>query len=153
MKDKQVLKQNIFNRIHNLLAKAEAETLQLIKQTKESRDNENKSSAGDKHETSRALTQHELEKYEQQLGKVHQQQNELVQLNIQNPSNNVTIGSLVFTDKQCFFICLGLGKVTVDTQEVYAISLASPIGKLLKAKNVNDAFQFQGKHYKILEIV
>jgi hypothetical protein len=128
------------------------ETEQAIASAKESRDNESKSSAGDKYETGRAMMQIELENNGRQLDKTRLAKQDLQQLNLQEPHTLVGQGSLVYTSQGIYFISIGFGKLELAEQLYYAISLASPIGQTLKNAKVGDSVSFQGKVLKILEL-
>ena len=65
-----------------------------IQLAKESRDNETKSTAGDKYETGRAMVQFELEKNKVQLNKAIQLKNELSQINLNGNLKRQFLGAL-----------------------------------------------------------
>jgi hypothetical protein len=129
-----------------------AETEQAIASAKESRDNESKSSAGDKYETGRAMMQIELENNGRQLEKSRLAKKELLQLNLQEVHSLAGPGSLINTNQGIYFISIGFGKLELAEQPYYAISLASPIGQALKQAKVGDRVSFQGKVVEILEL-
>lgn len=129
-----------------------AETVQAIASAKESRDNESKSSAGDKYETGRAMMQIELENNGRQLEKTRLAKQDLQQLDLQEPHTLVSQGSLVHTNQGIYFISIGFGKLELAKQLYYAISLASPIGQALKNAKVGDTVSFQGKVLEVLHI-
>ncbi len=124
-----------------------------IATTKESRNNDTKSSAGDKYETGREMMQIEIEKNEILLNQTTKLRKELARIEISAKFTKVAFGSLVVTDKGTYFISIGIGKIQIDDQICYAISLASPIGGLLKGKVVGDEVQFQGRAFTIKEII
>ncbi len=124
-----------------------------IASAKEARNNDTKSSAGDKFETGREMMQIEIEKNEVLLNQTAKQRMELARIDISEEFNKVVFGSLVVTDKGTYFISIGIGKIQIDDQICYAISLASPIGGLLKDKLIGDEVQFQGRVFVIKEIV
>ncbi|WP_179334847.1 hypothetical protein [Winogradskyella costae] len=68
-------------------------------------------------------------------------------------SDNVVLGSLVKTDSITFYIALSLGKVEVEDSEYYIISLASPLGQLLKNRQKGDQFKFNEKSYEIKAVL
>lgn len=124
-----------------------------IELAKESRDNETKSTAGDKYETGRAMVQFELEKNSLQLNKAIQLKNELSQIDVHKKFNKAVFGSVVLTNRGNYFISVGLGKINIDNQTFYAISLASPFGKVLFNKMVGNEVSFQGKNFVITKIL
>jgi hypothetical protein len=60
---------------------------------------------------------------------------------------------MVYTDKGIFFIAIGLGKLTVNEENIFAISLASPIGMVMKHKLEYQTFNFRNTEYKITKIL
>lgn len=115
----------------------------------ESGNDETKSSAGDKHETGRAMMQLEQEKNSRQLKEVMELQKLLNKI---DPSQNAAVvepGSLVITDKGIFYISISAGKLVVDGNIYFAISPASPIAVKLMGLKVNDMMEFNGVKYAI----
>ena len=153
MNSRKETKEKIYRSLETLLRARVDEALLAMKGTREARDNETKSSAGDKHETARAMMQIELENLERQLSKAESLLKELLQVNIALETDRVTTGSLVFTSQQNYFIAVGVGKVIVDSETYYAISLASPVGQLLKDKKVGDNVMFMGKEFIVQDIL
>ncbi len=148
----KVIKKSIFDRLLNLTESKIKNLKNDIDSTISSRNTENKSSAGDKHETSRAKIQIEIEQLSIQLSILNQQHQILLSINIKKDNKKIGLGSLVYTNLGSYFIGIGLGKILLDEKEYYAISLASPIGRILKDKIVGDEFIFNSNKYKILDI-
>lgn len=153
MNEKKDLKQTIVNHLIELVNEKIDIAIKSIHSAKDSRDNETKSSVGDKYETGRAMIQFELEKHTVQLQKAQQQKHELSQINLQKEYNRVEFGSLVFSDHGNYFIAIGLGKIEKENEIFYCISLASPLGKILNNKKVGEKVIFQGKEITIIEII
>ncbi len=120
---------------------------------KEARDNDSKSSVGDKYETNRAMMQIELEKNNQQLAQYLKQKKELSNIDINKTFDKVEFGSLVLTNQGNYFISIGLGKVEIEDEIFYSISMASPIGQILRNRIIGDIIQFQAKSFIIEGIV
>jgi len=110
---------------------------------------ETKSSAGDKHETGRAMLQLEMEKAGQQLSAVQQMQQTLAKINSSKPSTNIALGSVIKTSSAYYFLSISAGELTIKETVYFAISPSSPIGKLLMGKKVEDTFIWRGKEIKI----
>lgn len=153
MNKKTEIKEKICNQLKHILDAKLNEALKIREATKESRDNETKSSSGDKHETGRAMMQIEMEKNEVQLSKAMNLKNELARINIQKKYNKVEFGSLVITNQETYFFSIGIGKLTIDDEDYYAISLASPVGQLLKDKMVGDKARLEGREFVIKAIL
>ena len=124
----------------------------LISSAIESRDYDSKSSAGDKHETSRAKIQLEIDNYSKQKLNIIEKLKVLGSLDINQKKNKVENGALVETNIGFFFIAIGLGRWTVNSEQIFVISLASPIGKLMKDKVESSFFSFRNLTYKIIKI-
>lgn len=114
-----------------------------INEIQESLTSETKSSAGDKHETGRAMLQLEREKAGQQLAEIENVKNALAQINIEKTSETVILGSLVYTSQFNYFIAISAGLITVDYEIFYAISPQTLIGQLLLGKRTGDSFIFR----------
>lgn len=123
-----------------------------INDAQDAANNETKSSAGDKHETGRAMAQLETEKLYTQLNDALTQKQIFSKINLNQKNKQITIGSLVYTDKCIFYISISLGKVKINNETIYVISPHSPIGKLLLTKKEKDSFSLNGINYVIERI-
>ena len=124
----------------------------LINSLTEDAQNDAKSSAGDKHETTLSKLHIEQEKIANKLKEALEQQAVLSKLDITLISNNVILGSLVKTNHLTVLVCTALPKITVDNQPVFAISPQSPLGIQLMHKSVDSEFPVNNVTYKILAI-
>jgi|TARA_B110001452_G_scaffold6951_1_gene6263 transcription elongation GreA/GreB family factor len=124
----------------------------LINSTTESRDTANKSSAGDKHETSRAKIQTEIDNYSRQLDLALNNLHIIEKVNSSKNNNVATQGSLITTNKGVFFIAIGIGKLQIRSNNYFIISLLSPIGSAMKGLSKNEKFTFRGIKYSIKNI-
>lgn len=145
---KELVVSKLFEIVNTRIQEIESE----IKETNDSKKNESKSSAGDKYETSREMIQQVLNNLESQLAKYAQMKNELESTNFNLTSDNIKVGSLIITDTAKFLISIAIGKITINNNEVYAISINSPIGESLKSKKKNDIINFQNRNIKIIDI-
>jgi len=142
--------------IHELcLAQIEA-SLHTIEQrlqsVQESKNNETKSSVGDKYETGRAMMQMEEENINRQKAKVLNNKIALKSIDANMLSDSIKMGTVVITNQLNFYISIALGKIKVDGKLFYCISREAPIGKMLYGKKKDDLIDFNGKKYKILEV-
>ncbi|MGJ8548350.1 3-oxoacyl-ACP synthase [Winogradskyella wichelsiae] len=115
-------------------------------------ESETKSSAGDKHETGRAMLQLEREKAGHQLSEIENQKQILHKINIESKHNKVAFGSVVKTSTSNYFIAISAGEIMIDNMSYYAISAATPIAQLLLSKSVGDEIEFRDQKY-IIETV
>lgn len=147
------IKIKLIKKLHERLD-AQIDTSQsAINSAKESKNNETKSSAGDKFETGRAMMQIEQEKNELQLSKTFQLKNLLQQVDIEKEFETVGFGSLVLTNRGKYFIAIGVGKIDVEGEVYFVISMDSPVGKLLLGKKVGEKCQFRENQFLIEDIV
>jgi transcription elongation GreA/GreB family factor len=143
--DKSLLHEKLVSLIS---AKVELAT-QSQKMLIEARNQETKSTAGDKHETSRALAQTEIDKLASQLNLLNSDLAALQQIKPAETNIFVGKGSLVTTNKAVFYISIGYGKLD---DGIYAISLESPVAIALKGAKVGEKIKLQTQEYTILSI-
>jgi len=149
----QNFKQKILSKYQILLQDKIDIYQDLILSLTEDAQNDAKSSAGDKHETTLSKLHIEQEKIANKLKEAIEQQAILSKLEISQVSNNVVLGSLVITNHLTVFVCTALPKITVDNQTVFAISPQSPLGVQLMHKTIKAEFLVNQVSYKILEIL
>ena len=147
------VKQTIYTHLVKLIREKKDELIQAVASAKESRDNDSKSSVGDKHETARALAQIEIDKLEVQLDKTLHQEKELSSIHPEKPHSQIESGSLVYTNQENYFISIGLGKIELEIGIFYCISLVSPVGKLLNGKKQGDKIHFNGREIEIVKVL
>ncbi len=121
----------------------------IIATIQESLSSETKSSAGDKHETGRAMLQLEREKAGKQLAEVQKLKEILAKIEISTSSGVIRLGSIVYTSRGIYFLSISVGKIDFSDTSYFAIATDTPIGKLLLGKKVGDRFSFQNKEYSI----
>ena len=117
-----------------------------------SRENETKSSVGDKYETGRAMLHREEAQAHRQLLQALEDRRELNALKSDGVSDRVQRGSLVVTDRGSYYLAVGLGKVKVDGQLYFCVSAQSPIGRELLNREVGDVIAFNGTRQTIREV-
>jgi transcription elongation GreA/GreB family factor len=136
-----------------LIAQQRVSDLELIiKEAQHAANNETKSSAGDKHETGRAMAQLETEKLTNQLGEALKLTELLHRINPKERHQLIGLGTLVITNNGNFFISASLGKIEYEEQIYFAISAVSPIGKILATKKEKETFSFNNRTYTISSI-
>jgi transcription elongation GreA/GreB family factor len=113
---------------------------------------EEKSSAGDKYETGRAMAHLERDKAAQQLQEAIKLKASLAQVNSSASKEVIELGSVVTTTQGNFYLAISAGKLQVNDLQIFALSTASPLGQKLLSKKVGDEFIFNKKPFGILEI-
>ncbi len=117
----------------------------------DARNNETKSSVGDKYETGRAMMQLEEQKIQSQLIHSKNSRQELRTLDL-NKKDIIIMGSLVETSLGVYFLSIGLGKIKVEQDLFYCISSTSPVGKLLLGKKEKEIIEFNNRKIEIFRI-
>ena len=132
------------------------ERLQTITQTIQSNQkaltSETKSSAGDKHETGRAMLQLEMEKAGQQLQSIQQMKDTLARIDLSKKSEVAVLGSVIETNLGTYFLSVSVGQIQAEKKMYFAISTSSPIGKLLLRKREKEELVWNGKKIQINKI-
>jgi len=137
--------QTVSEELNNRILRIE----KALKGHKEGLLSESNSSAGDKHNTSRAMMHLEEEKLRNQLSQFSKLNKVLHGINSTSEHKQITLGSLVNTDKGWLYISVPLGKVEIGDSDVMVISLASPIGQALQGKSSHDTFKFNNISWEI----
>lgn len=153
MKNQKNIKIQLLEKLNELIDHRIETSRSAISSAKESKNNETKSSAGDKFETGRAMMQLEQEKNELQLSKTLQLKVLLQQVDIEKEQDEVGFGSLVITNQGKYFIAVGIGKIEINDEICFAISLDSPIGKLLNGKKIGEQITFRTNQIDVQEIL
>lgn len=125
---------------------------EIISSNQKALQSETKSSAGDKHETGRAMLQLEMEKAGQQLQGINQMKEVLARIDISKKSKIAHLGSIVLTDKASYFLSISSGQLKVGDKQYFSVSISSPIGRLLLGKKEEETVVFNGAKQKIKEI-
>ena len=144
MKDFLHIKKRLLKECFDFVLQKEENILQALQSNKNDLFSETKSSAGDKHETGRAMIQLEMEKASQQLLVVTEMKETLQKLTIEKSSKNGILGSLVKTTKGTYFLAVSIGKMTIENEDFLVVSTISPIGKQLLGSKVGDIIPFNG---------
>lgn len=106
----------------------------------------------DRYDSFRTQLLRKKDMFSQQLAKANEQLDLLAQIDPEKSFSQVEFGALVITNKQKLFISIGLGKVQLESDVVYAISPAVPIYKTMEGKKTGEEFTFNNMAYKIEEI-
>lgn len=114
--------------------------------------NDSKSTAGDKHETARAMMQIEQEKLANQLNLLLAQEQTLKRIDPNATSEIIANGSLVKTNRGWIYISVPLGKIEVEGETVMCLSAQSPLGTKLMGKRSGDSIAINNLSYTILSI-
>ena len=143
------LKQQLYKQCGDFVEERLSNIQKQIKEIQESLNSETKSSAGDKHETGRAMLQLEREKSGQQLAEVEKLKEALTKIDVLKSSGIIGLGSVVFTTESNYFLAISAGQLKVNSELFFAISPNTPIGLLLIGKVAGDIVVFRQQRFFI----
>ncbi|MDG2311080.1 MAG: hypothetical protein P8L64_01695 [Flavobacteriales bacterium] len=147
------LKELFLSALYSLVDDKVNSAMSAIESTTESKNSATKSTAGDKHETGRAMMERELALSTAQLRKAQVLKNELSKISLEVDVTSVQLGALVVTSQGKYFISIGLGKINVLGDDCYAISGGSPLGIAMMGKQKGQRINFQGRNIEIIDVV
>lgn len=123
-----------------------------MEEAQASANGEDKSSAGDKFETSRAMGHIDRNMYAMQAAKAKEEYARLLKMNPNITFNEVTAGALVITSTSMLYFAIGLGNIKVEDQLIMAVSPAAPIAQAMMGKKVGETYTINEKSFEILSI-
>lgn len=114
--------------------------------------NEEKSSAGDKYETSRAMNHLEKDMQASRLSVSLKNLESLMLVDCNIICDKVQRGSFVRCNKASYFIAAGLGKTAFENKMVFLVSPHAPIAAKLFGKQAGDTCEFNNEQMTIKEV-
>jgi hypothetical protein len=115
-------------------------------------EDDSKSSAGDKYETSREIVQQEVIRNELLLTEARTMEVVLSKINIDQNFTTIQNGSLAITNHGSFFFAIAIGKVEVNNKDYFVISIGFPLGQAFRDKKAGEKVVFNNKSYLIKEV-
>lgn len=153
MQRNSALKKNLFEACSTFLKKRKQIITRAIDDLEESLYSETKSSAGDKHETGRAMIQLEREKLGNQLAELQKTEQILNKINPNLTQQHASFGSIVFSSNMNFFISISAGRIEMANNIFYAIASDTPIAQLLMGKAEGDTVHFRNDTFVIVKVL
>ena len=148
----ELKKEDLLNRVSEYINKQMDELKQEVMSIQEEMGKETKSSAGDKFETAREMMNQERGRLEERMVLLRENSRAIEAMKELGELSKVGFGALVKTDAALFLMGAALGKVEVEQQSVFILSLNSPIGKAFEGKEAGEELQFMNKSYSIKSI-
>ena len=137
----------------DLIAEKSTELRASIRDAQEAANEDTKSSAGDKFETTREMMTQEIDKANGQLSVLAEMKVLLDKVKPDGRMDKVGFGSLVTTNEGLYFFSVSLGKVPVDGETVYALSMASPMGQAMAGATTGQKVSFRGRDILVKSIL
>ncbi|HTA62567.1 MAG TPA: hypothetical protein VK835_08925 [Bacteroidia bacterium] len=147
------LKEKIYAACLNLVDKKIQALQNTLQDLAEGAVSDGKSSAGDKHETARAMMQLEQEKISRQLDELLKQKTVLQSIDATLKATQIAKGSLVKTNKGYLFLSIALGKLMVDGADVIVLSPQSPLGIKLMGLQAKSSVDINAVTYLVEEVL
>jgi hypothetical protein len=129
-----------------------AASKKVIENAQQAANNEEKSSAGDKYETSRAMGHLEKDMHARQLS---ENMKELAMLHAVNTDiiyTKTAAGVYLQCTNISFFIAAGLGKQIINSEKILFLSPQSPLAKSVMHKKQGDYFLFNNEETLITDL-
>lgn len=145
------MKEELVTHLKKLLEAKLLASQNNFKEIQESLLNDSKSSAGDKHETARAMAQIELEQAGKQLNEVEKLIQNFKLINFEE-TKHIKLGSLIETENCYFFLSLALGKIEITSKPIYCIGIQAPLTQTILGKKVKESISFNNQTSVILSI-
>lgn len=147
------LKQILFQKCMDYVTVRVTNATAAMEEAQGSANSETKSTAGDKHDTARAMMQLAAEQNAKHLAEAHKLHQTLQLIDPEHHFSTVQMGSIVMTSNANYFISISAGKLETENDVYYAISPSSPIAQVLLGLKKGDEAQFNGQVIKITGIL
>lgn len=148
------IKLNVYNLCKRKLEDRISNFEIAMKNAQESSNSEDKSSAGDKYETSRAMGQLDRDMNAKQFVEAQTEFASLLKINIEIKSEKVITGSMVETNNGIYFIAAGIGTIELNSSlKVIVLSPKAPLALAILEKKIGDTFLFNEKKFEVFAIL
>ncbi len=147
-----MIKSSLISHLIEIVDKAIADIRSQMQELITHAANDSKSSAGDKHETGRAMMQQAQEQLGKQLQEAEMKRASLARIQTLSTTEVIGEGSLVITNENMLLLAAPLGKIQFEEKDVFVISMQSPLAQALKGKKGGDTILFQQKQINILSV-
>ena len=117
-----------------------------------SANSEEKSTAGDKHDTARAMMQLAAEQNAKHLASAKKLNHAMTLIDPKSSNSKVGLGSLIIASNGNFYIAISAGKIELDGTFYFAISPSSPMGQILGGLKQGDTAEFNGMKILLEEV-
>lgn len=124
----------------------------LINNAQQAANEEEKSSAGDKYETSRAMNHLERDMHSRQLAENIRELATLHSIDANTIYEAGNPGAYLQCKGLSFFIAAGLGKQTIESKTIFFLSLNAPLARSLQDKKTGDSFLFNASTLTIEDV-
>ncbi len=149
---KLLLKQELKKRCVAILKERIEGFNQSVDAAREAANSEDKSSAGDKYETSRAMGHLQQEMLGEQLEAALQELDFVNSLQTGALHHTVAPGSVVICGDFAAFMAAGLGATQIEAQKYFLLSPKAPLALAVQHKKEGETVVFNGKQLLIKQV-
>ena len=151
---KKSLKQELYDRCKIKLEERINSFENAMKNAQAASNSEDKSSAGDKYETSRAMGQLDRDMNAKQFVEAQNEYASLLKIFITNESEKVIAGSMIETNIGIYFIAAGIGTIELESvnKTIIVLSPRSPLAMAFMGKKKSDTIHFNNKSFQIIQL-
>lgn len=146
------LKKQLLNKCLDFQDKRVENAKKAMDEAQQAANNEEKSTAGDKYDTSRAMSQNIRDMNAKQLQEALKDLAVLQQIKTDLTFQQVKLGSVVKTSEGNYFISISAGQLKIDNEVYFAVSTISPLGQAMLNKKAGEEFTFREKSVMIKEV-
>jgi len=136
---KNLVKSECIKQIEQRIKNAKA----AIAQAQDNANSNDKSTAGDKYEISRAMGQLDSDMNTKQLNEAEQELNFLEKIDVSGLTDAIKIGSIFELSGILFFVAIGLGPLKIGDKKVMVVSSKSPFYENIKTMQAGQVFELQ----------
>lgn len=113
------------------------------------KDGEQKSSAGDKHETAKAMADIEAEKISQSLDRISNHQHLIGTISPNQKLEKIGFGAKFTANGNHYFVATSYGKLQLANDTVFVLSKDAPLALHLNGAQKGDKKEFNGQTFTI----
>jgi transcription elongation GreA/GreB family factor len=106
----------------------------------------------DRYDSFRMQQLRKKDMFGQQMKKSLDELYALEKIDLKTEMTKAGFGAVVLTSEQMIFISIGLGKLTLDNEVYYAVSVHVPLALALEGKQKGDTFEINDKKLEILDV-
>ena len=124
----------------------------IMAECQEAANSESKTTAGDKHETGRAVAQLDRENHAVQRISALKSLDLLRSIDLGLLFEEADTGALIHTDRGYIFLAISAGTIEIDGQMCRLVSVDSPFGQSFLGAEEGDDIQFRHQDYEVLTV-
>jgi hypothetical protein len=152
IKEKRALKNRLHQQCIAIIQQRIAAAIASMQNAQAAANSEEKSSAGDKYETSRAMSHLEKDMHARQLAANQQELAALLAVDCNTIHTSVSKGSIVTCKEITFYVAAGLGKISFEGETIFVLSPNASVAKSLLQKVAGNKVNFNNKELIISAI-